>query len=280
MLRPKTFFYSLSKSATEPQYYIDVLRSPIRFSVQFFLGSVFLASILGVINWRVFTFPKIYQAFDEQAQQIVKSLPPTFKATYQNGAVQFDGIGLPQEYIATDKLQNLGFGPSLLTLESSDDSTNSSFTIGKSQLLVAAQPEIGIPAQAFPYKEFGGGDGSLTQGDLQYFTDQAAPYAYQLATLVAIPGTIINWIFLLITYGLLLIVFSFLSQTAAWIIGIRMRYIKVLQLGLHAMGVAAIFEELKNILTHSQGFTILSLAYAGIMIIVLWSLRAKSSLAK
>src|SRR5258708_12529395 len=82
MRKLKTFWYVLTKSATEPAYYRDVLKTKLRFSLQFYVVLLFFLSIIDVLLFRVRDVPKFFKDMDQESPHAVSVLPNTFKVSY------------------------------------------------------------------------------------------------------------------------------------------------------------------------------------------------------
>src|SRR5258708_5773258 len=96
MKKVGTFWYVLAKSGSDPAYYIDVLRSKLTFSVQFYLVLLLILSIVDVGLFRVRDLPVFLNQANTESAQIVASLPDTFNVAYgTDGQLTTHGVTLP-----------------------------------------------------------------------------------------------------------------------------------------------------------------------------------------
>ncbi len=83
-MRPKTYLYAFIQSISSAEYYRDVLRAPLWFSVRFFLISLALIGVVETTHFLIKTVP--------QAEQFMHQVATEVKVTYPKDLIiEWDG---------------------------------------------------------------------------------------------------------------------------------------------------------------------------------------------
>jgi hypothetical protein len=273
MQKLATFWTSLTRSASEPEYYEHILRSKFSFSLKFFLLAQILVTLLTILVFSVRRVPVLTVQTEAQIKQVVGTLPDTFHATYTQGHLTFQGISLPYTVKTPGNLVDVGFPATLATL-GNKPSASSPLTFTSDQVIV----------------------GNNTKNTLSYrdlWDDQAwsvnrdrlARAAITLSNQVASHSlTVLLFLspvlYLLLTANAIVMVlfFSVMTQLIAWILRLRLPYKKAVQMGLHAIIVSLAVDKVRLALWPSSPFEITGPAFFGIMLLALISLKRRYTL--
>lgn len=273
----KNFFRIFTLSASEPSYYLHVLRAPFFQSLKFYLLALLLLSVVDVAVFRFRETPALLSDLSTQANQSLNALPENFQASFTGSTLTLKNITLPYTIPATSRLQNRLNIASLLTLTASESAISSSFaTLTPTQLIVTGSTELPISEARFALSDMiGSNSGSWDKKALISQTNEminSAPQTINWLTLLAIPFWFIG---LILTTTLTLLFLTLLANSFMWLLKIQIPYLKTLQMGLHAMSVATAIDVVKFMLFPGVNFSLVIPAYLGIMILVTWEIKGR-----
>src|SRR5258708_258250 len=161
MRKLKTFWYVVNKVATETGYYRDVLKTKLRFSLQFYVVLLFFLSIIDVLLFRVRDVPKFFKDMDQESAHAVSVLPNTFKVSYiqHSGVLESTGMTFPFSIPATSIAKGYGVGDTLATFVNNEaPAAGSFFTLTPTHVIIVGTKEFNAASgqdstpQVFVYK--------------------------------------------------------------------------------------------------------------------------------
>lgn len=248
----KSFWQILIKSASEPTFYLYILRMKFISSLGFYLFLFLLLTFVDVGIVRFREVPRVTSEITTAIKTNLNELPNDFKLTYKDGTLNFSNPQLPYRIKGINNIDatltstQLVVGESNLTLKDVLDTGD--FTLTKPQL----------------------------SGKLQEFLN-ALPQITNALTLIGIPFWFIS---LTTTTTLTLVFLSFLTNSIFWILGIRLPFIKTFQLGIHAIAVATLLDVIKFAIYKDVSVSLVIPAYLGIMGLVILTLKTIKPIGK
>ncbi len=257
------FWFIFSRSASEPVYYLQILRSKFSSSLVFYLVLLLFLSIVDGAIIRLRDVPRIISALDIQTSRIVNDLPPTFTTNYSAGKLSFEGISLP---LVKDNL---------IALTKEEKPTPEVIvTLMPTQMILQGTTDVPLNTRGFLWKEILGDTAfSLDKTALEEKRARAIATLPTMANWVVLAGIPVWFLILCLATTLTLLFLTLLTNSFAWVIGIHMPFIKTLQLGLHAIGIATTLDVIKFALFPSSQVSLVIPGFLGIMGLVLWTLR-------
>lgn len=278
MKKLRTFWHVLTKSTSDPAYYIEVLRSPLFFSVKFFLFLLLLLSVCDVVVFRVREIPLFITSLTKESEHALSQLPDTFTVAYTpDGKLSTQGVARPFAVASSSEFAELSGQKTFLTL-TKDETPDPSSLISLTPTQIDIHSNIGLSDASRPmlYKElFDSQAWSLTKKQIEEKRTQLIQSLPAMATLFTFFAVPVLFLAMICATALTLFVLTILAHSCAWIMGIHMPFIKTFQLGLHAIAVATLVDVAKYALYPHADVSLVIPAYLGIMSLVLWSLKTR-----
>ncbi len=262
------------RSSTDPSYYIQVLFSRFRSSVLFFVGVTALLSLFTVLYWRLVKFPVFYNLVQTETTTVFSKLPDSFFARYENSQLSLEGVPLPVRIESSKELQKTGVSPLLVTFDDPDQK-EALLRLRQEDFSITLPAETGLTSRSVPYKDFASENFTFTKGQLEgRIKDELAaiPTMMNVMSVVFLP---LYFAFFTISLLIAILFLSLLAHSLVWFVGIRMRFLKMLQLCLHAGAIAAMVEEVRKVLYPSTFVSLFWPSLLAIMLLVLWQLGKK-----
>ncbi len=270
----KRFVAMFFQSITDPAYYTHILFSRFRSSVLFFLGVCAIISLFTLAYWRTVQFPRIYRLIQSEVKTAFDTLPDTFLVRFRDNVLSIEGVPLPLRIPASKKIQAEGVAPLLLSYE--DPGKDRAFIrLAQNQMTLLLPTSTGMAPRDIPYSEFDLDDFSFTKSQLSGHIQSQLAILPDALTILCIIGIPFYFAFFTISLLISLLLISLLTHSLIWFLGIRMRYIKMLQLNLHAGAVSACVEELHKILYPHSSLSLFWPSLFAILLLVLWQLGKK-----
>ena len=278
MKKLRTFWYVLTRSASDPAYYSDVLRTKMSYSLKFFFLLLFLLSIVDCILFRMRDIPKLISDIDQESTHLVLQIPDSFSVAYSpNGTLTTHGITLPFTFGAGDIAKSYGSTQGLVTIAANETPVPTSFvTLTPTRIIPQGdstsleKPRVIVLKDVFETTPWSLNKKQIEEKRVQF-----------IASLPKLSTILMGFIFPFWYTGMLLatlvtlFVLTILANSFAWIMGIRMPLIKTFQLGLHAIGVATLLDVVKYALLPQSNISLVIPAYLGIIVLVFWSFKSR-----
>ncbi|PWU23825.1 hypothetical protein C5B42_01525 [Candidatus Cerribacteria bacterium 'Amazon FNV 2010 28 9'] len=267
----RTYIRTLIKSASEPSYYREVLQAKVWFSVQFFLVSVVLATIGLIIVLRLYDVPMMLSTTKTSASDIIAQLPDTTFFSYTNNTLTTQGLTLPFTFTSPSELTNLGAPKNIAVITSEDHAQSSAlFTITPHAIYAD-----GDDTEKMTYDTIFDSNWSAKKSDLPWFVNQNIEQVRQSSTAALLVFSPFLFIIQLLVTGFILFFFTFFASLLAWVLGIKLPFIKLIQLGLHAMSIGILIDLVPQLFGVHTSISLTGPAYIGIMLLAFFSIRSK-----
>ncbi len=279
-MKIRTYFQTLIKSISSPQYYLDVLNARFSFSLKFFLFSYFLLAIIATAFYIQFDIPHYKMIFKQNSDAIKQYYPDQLKLSWDGKELKQSGpelvevsypIGIPHDGLP-DKLAYIDASATSIDQITKLGKSNSLFAITK-DTLYASRNEGGW--SPLPLKE--------TPGFQSAFTIDKTSLAHYLGIWETIFNSSLNaftfiypvafffWIGLLRL--MTLAVNSVFVYYLLRLLGKNLPYKKVFQLGMHIIVVAGLLDILtSHVIPPNVEIGIYGVAFWLYLIVVLLSL--------
>lgn len=227
-----TFLSTFIGSFTRLDTYRDVLKKPLRFSLLYGLtiyASAFL--VMGIL---------LFFAVGSFAERLNDALPQDFSLSYTNGTAHVTGINLPH----TVHLAQVG---------------SITFTEKELQIHANGKESVTTPYSALIPQET---TFTATKADIA----REAPALFKTA---AIAMTAALFFALMFARALWIVLYALFFSALLSLLGNRMKFSHIAQLGIHAAVVAEVINLLYVLIYRSTSFPMFDLAFLAIMLLVL-----------
>lgn len=271
MKKLRAFFYTLSKSASEPAYYFDILKTKFAFSFKFYIILLLLLSIVDVVLFRLRDVPQLLTTIESESGHMVNQLPGTLRLSYTQGTLTPTGITLPFTIYSSEALQKYSIPKSLLSLSKDElPVANTLVTLTPTRALIQSDGGQTEYKTIFESESW-----SLTKNQLEEKRKEFMTLLPTLANFMTVAAVPFWFIGLLVGTTFTLFFLTIITNSFGWIIGIRISLVKTLQLGMHAIGIATLIDVIKFALLPTTDVSLVIPGYLGIMTLALWSLRKR-----
>lgn len=284
IMRLRTFLQALIRSIVSPQYYVDVLNAPFKFSLRFFLIGYFLLSLLATLAFVQFDIPH-YQSIFAQNQDTLEKNYPTNLIIGWDGKQLADTTprvievsyptGVPHEGFPT-KLANIDTAATSIDQVKKEAQSASLFVVTKETVYVSNNQGEWSPLSL---KDTPGFDQPfhITKDSLPNFIsvwrttfDSALhAFAFLYPFLFFFIIGFFRIITLLVSAGFIYYLLRLLNK--------NIPYLKVVQLGLHVLVVAGLLDILTaHFIPENVDPGIYGIAfwlYIGVIVISLWNVK-------
>lgn len=262
-------------SASDPSYYKEVLRSPLKRAFTFFLITFFFLACFSSFIWRVIEFPKVSRAVGSHIDGLVNKLPDTASLSYENGKLTTQNIPLPFEMHVSEEVQEMGFPEKLASIVGEDGRSDSFLTLQPTRVLVRLPPDDPNTLE-IPYTDIFSGNFTLTPQMVRDNKQKVLEFLSTAATVSSLAVIPLLWLSLVLASLLTLAVLCLIAQSIAWLSGLRLTYKNTLKIGLHVLAIATLAEELIRMFLKNPPLSILPIAFFGMMGIIFWELKKRS----
>lgn len=258
MKKIKAFFYILTKSATSPAYYRDVVTTSLGFSIKYFLMLALVISLISGIISLVITLPKINQTFGNITEDVKNLYPRDLVVKVQDGQMS---INQPEPYfikfpgseefnsdlVKTDETEKAEMPENLLVFDAAGtldslDTYKTLILINKTNILTKNPNSEKI--EAYPLKDLPNGEFSKDtfaklMDKLQVFV-RLIPYLY--FAIISVFLFLYNFVYRFL--------YALIVGVMLWILGAmlntQLTYTKNLKIALHALTLPMIIETIKD----------------------------------
>lgn len=271
----KSYWKRLVKSASEPAFYKStVLIEPLSIAIRFFLFTVFLLSIVMVAHFRVREIPELKTMIQTELTSMEQQFPKDAAVVIDQGKLETQGLPPNFTMHSTNALSDKGFPKNLVTITEQPANSTSFLTATKEELLILSPESQNRNEQStFAYGDLFTSRTEINKQTFQTWISLVAAKFDSLATILAILGTPFIWLSITISSLFTTLLFSLAFQSLAWLFGVRLQYKAALKIGLYCMTMALIIEEITRIFIGSIHFSFLSVAFFGMISIILWELK-------
>lgn len=273
MNKLKIFFHVFTKTISEPNYYNDVVRSKISFSLKyFFLFYIFLA-IATSLNFSLKTLPQIKFTLDQLSHDLSTNYPDELNIQISQGAAQVTGVELPYQIPFPDYLSDQSYTDRLLTIDTQSNSADpdSLFTLTTNGLIFRLPDGT---KQTLPLSDLGNEQITIERNTIQLATSAIQGRLDSLYKFTPL----ILFVLLSISFPVIsLFSLLFLSLFTFFITKLLQKplpYKKTYQIGLHTITFAEVVVFLENLLFPNIHFPqLFTIAFIGATILAVYSLK-------
>lgn len=267
----RSYLQTLQNSASDPSYYRDILSLPFWSSVRFFILTLFLVSSMSSLWWRLVEFPMLFSTFSKQVDTVLLQIPED-AVFYYDGQEVSTSLKHPFVLKSTQELRDVGAPADLLAIL--DEGTSSSALLQLYPRGMVIKDPNTEKSPTIAYTEFLPKENlTVTKKMIVENKDKALKKLPTFATYGLLLSIPFLWIALVIGNMFTLLLFTIGTQIIFWMSGIKIRYQKAFQLGLHALSIAVIVDKVARHIFPQTPFSLLTLAFFGILLLVVWELR-------
>ena len=278
MNKLKTFFYSLKRSAFDPNYYPDILKVPFSFSWKYLYMLSFFAVLVGVIMWAIptaiglmTTMPASIQEFKKEARN---AYPPELEVQIVDGKLStnveepyfIDPV--PAEDLKTEKQEYEHF-ITIDTMAAVDDYTD------YGSLVLVTEDAVVYPDNnraGYRVMDLGQFNEDILLNQKVYndiftkvspFIDMIPGFLVGLIIVSLLFGPIVGGLFVTLGHMMYLLLASLITWIVAKMFKVNIGYPKAYQLGMHGV-------TLPIIITTAVGMFLQDIPYLFSAIFFLW----------
>lgn len=293
MIKIKIFFRTLLHSFTDPNYYGDVIKAKFNFSLKYFIVFYILLSSLFSIYTLVFVNNEVSPRIDGVVDEVVGMYPNDLIISFdgESSVLSTDGVEEPvvipmieSEYIETDI-------ESLLVI---DTQANAEDISEYGSLLLLTDSYISTISdssggfQIFPLDELfavindNDSGRKITSVTLdKTFVDTNTPLVkvilHKFARMLPVIVFFGSIIFLIVSRLILLLILTVFNLIFVSLLGKKLRYSKMYQIGLHTITVAEGITKLSSLIFRDSVNSLFSFAFLGISFIALMGIDKKNT---
>lgn len=249
MNKIKAAFYVFYRSLFSPSYYNEVIRIDFKFSVKYFLVLALIASAIA--------FPRIAEPITTDLSDglitfektLVNAFPEDLIITITEGELSINQpepyiFKMPEEASKEIEIENAEKAPSNLLVIDTNGTLNDLETydtlilVNKNNVLLRGNNKI----EVFPLKDYP--DGEINKETAKTLVNEIGPFLDALPYIVlffALLGTIIYYFGFRIFY---LIFVALILMAVGTLRGMKFKYVKYYQIGIHALSLPLLIEVL------------------------------------
>ncbi|MBT6401205.1 DUF1189 family protein [candidate division WWE3 bacterium] len=251
MIKLKAAIYVFTKSLTSPKYYNDIVKTNFGFSMKYFSVLALISSLVAFSGLVKPIMTDLGDSLKAVETTVVDSFPDDLEITVKDGEVSINQpepyiFQTPEEGFESTMEEGQEVPRNLLVFDSKgtlDDLEryDTLFLVNKSNILAQSSNKIEVyPLDEFPNGTFGAEDIKGLLNEVRPFID-AIPY---IVLAVALLGTIVYYFGFRLVF---LLVVALVLFAVGNLRGLRMKYSKYYQVGIHALTLPLIIEVLSGV---------------------------------
>lgn len=279
-MRPKTYFHAFIQSISSAEYYQDVLRAPLWFSIRFFLISVALIGIVETSHFLVRTIPQAEQFVQEVAREVKTNYPPDLIVEWDGSLLSTSIPSLSIPYPLEFKPQDYNLPNNLAQFQTDQTDISDAVLSQYESLFVITADAIYIQdakldwsqtdlSHVLPENE----SFVLTADNANSSIDAMVEALFMTRGVFIAMGAAVMILFTLLSTIIVLCIESLLGLLLVRIYGYQLSAKKVLQMGLHVIVPAHIAHTVALIAFPALPFPILSVSFWALFVYIIYSNR-------
>lgn len=274
----QNYLRSLLACCSNPGYYFVILKQSMWASFSFFLLTLGFVSFVTVAGWRFYVWPDFLHFLETESAQLISQLPPQSQFRLEKGLLTTNQIALPFELTSSPTLEELGLPHSLITLNVEEKAAPSAITLAPTSLFFESTSD---QPDRFFYKDIF--EGEIIEANperMRSFISTQLQFLKEKDLLITAGFGIFTYLGSLFLGLLFVLFFSFIIQSFAWLIGIRLRYAQTFQLGLHLYPIAFGIDQVSLFLSPKSHFPLVNLTYILMSALILWHAYSQKNAVK
>jgi hypothetical protein len=275
MSKLRTFYKTLIRSLTDPDYYDEVVKANFWFSVKYFLVFIFLFSALLTALFTFRTKPKLESLTKNTINDLNTNFPKNLVISISKGQMSLSGANPPLNVPIPSYLTSIFQYSPYQYLISIDpiNPPNPKAMMGLSKTtFIANQPDGS--KEEMSLSELKEEDLTIDRNFINMSTSALQTWIDRFWSYLPLFVFISLVLVLPISVAILLIFLSILTWMLGQILSKNLSYLKSYQIGLHTITFALTVGFLQNLLLPSLSPTkFLGLAFIGASTIILWTIR-------
>lgn len=270
-----TFKKSLIGSLSDLNYYVEILNTPLRFSLKFVAWFYLFLGILLTLIFVVKDLPQINSDINATRSELVTNYPDTLVFNWKDGQLSSNAeqpitVSYPSVFPPSERL------PKNLALIDTDtdvapENLNVLFFVNRSKLFINSLQ--GNWAEVDLVKAIEVQSATIDKTKIVELAESSKET--QREAISVLPGLILikETVGLFLSRIFILLLNSLIIQLIFQILNKPLTYKKVFQLGLHALIPAELLYQYSVLLFPQLGFSMFSLTFWLIMVLIIWHLR-------
>ncbi len=264
------FLRNIKNSVYNPKYYQELLSRPFSYSVKYFFKFALVFSVLFVLSFSVFIFPKVNRELKAFIVESVNDYPDELEVSMKNGSVSTNVeepyyIKVPSSWKGGQQ-QSVNNFENLIVIDTKNEPDLSNLEKYNAALLITEKYII--------YKEENGKntiqslegfpDVVINKENVSSFIEKYSPYLKFIYIPLVFAFFVVSLFFLIFR-----LIYLFFAALLIWLVasirGVKIDYWKAYQIGLHLMTLPLILISLTSI-KFPFAFTVVLLIAAAVNI--------------
>lgn len=273
MSKIRTYIYALRRSVSDPDYYLTLLRTRLRFSIFFFITTLAILSLALLPYSAERRLPQAVEYGQIQLGALVDQVPDSTVFSLADHRLSVSGASLPIQIAATQEMQEMGVASKLIEIRPDEESGDAFLTIGPTAVVVHSSSGT----EQLPYAEIDeeAVSFSLTKPDIQNGVRQIATTLLARRWQIASILSLFFFFSHLFSGTFMILLYSILVQGLAWIFGAKLSYGQAARWGLHIYPIVLTLAQISLMLSPGSTFPIMSVGYLAITLLLVWNMRAR-----
>lgn len=267
-----SYFISLYRSCTDPEYYLTLLGSPLRNRIAFFWTTVLLFALLLLPYWHFHLIPDFLSQARTEGDQLIAQIPQTAVFAIQENTLSVEGATLPIQIFSTEKMQSYGIPKNLIEVRLDTTEMRFAMTFLPKEILMVGQTQ----GSSLSYADIAGVLSTPFDADDIRSLFQRNMDRISQERLLLSSGLSLGFLLSQSLVGIGTILFySLLIEGLGWLIGSRINYLQAVRWGLHVFPIALGLSGIVTLILPESQFPMLTVAYLSISLLILLYMRTR-----